>query len=72
MEPWNAVLVDIHTDPPVLGLEHTQWVWTDVVPASGTLPAGSRAFRRTFPLAPGRVPQTATILISADNSYSLR
>ncbi|KAJ7320811.1 hypothetical protein DFH08DRAFT_789013 [Mycena albidolilacea] len=69
--PWDTVLVDIPADPPVLGLEHTEWVWTDVVPASGTLPAGSRAFRRTFPLAPGQVPQTATILITADNSYTL-
>ncbi|KAJ7728024.1 hypothetical protein B0H14DRAFT_3518710 [Mycena olivaceomarginata] len=37
----------LSTDPPVLGLEHTQWVWTDIV------------------------PQTATILITADNSYTL-
>ncbi|KAF7362610.1 hypothetical protein MVEN_00609800 [Mycena venus] len=68
---WADVIVNIPADPPVLGLEHTQWIWTDVVPASGTVPAGSRAFRRTFTPAPGQVPGTATILIAADNAYTL-
>ncbi|KAJ6583555.1 hypothetical protein DFH09DRAFT_273169 [Mycena vulgaris] len=68
---WAGRLVDIPADPPVLGLERTGWIWTDVVPASGTLPAGSRAFRRTFTPAPGQVPGTATILIAADNAYTL-
>ncbi|KAF7361164.1 hypothetical protein MSAN_01148200 [Mycena sanguinolenta] len=69
--PWNTVLVDIPADPPVLGLEHAGWIWTDVVPASGTLPAGERAFRRTFTPAPGQVPGVATIIITADNEYTL-
>ncbi|KAJ7764417.1 hypothetical protein B0H16DRAFT_1414014 [Mycena metata] len=69
--PWNTVLVNIPADPPVLTFVETDWVWTDVVPASGTLPAGSRAFRRTFTPAPNQFPASATILISADNEYTL-
>ncbi|KAJ7044267.1 hypothetical protein C8F04DRAFT_1228650 [Mycena alexandri] len=69
--PWNTVLVNIPADPPVLSFVEANWVWTDVVPASGTLPAGSRAFRRTFTPAPGQVPAAATIIISADNAYTL-
>ncbi|KAJ6493303.1 hypothetical protein C8R45DRAFT_989349 [Mycena sanguinolenta] len=68
---WADVLAYIPADPPVLGLDRTEWIWTDVVPASGTLPAGSRAFRRTFTPAPEQVPGVATILIAADNEYTL-
>ncbi|KAF7361154.1 hypothetical protein MSAN_01147200 [Mycena sanguinolenta] len=68
---WAAVLAYIPADPPVLSLDRADWIWTDVVPASGTLPAGSRAFRRTFTPAPGQVPGVATIIITADNEYTL-
>ncbi|KAJ7695314.1 hypothetical protein B0H14DRAFT_2611071 [Mycena olivaceomarginata] len=57
--------------PPVVDLEHAEWVWTDVVPASGKVPASQRAFRRTFIPAPGQVPASATIIITADNQYTL-
>ncbi|KAF8162225.1 hypothetical protein K438DRAFT_1776105 [Mycena galopus ATCC 62051] len=30
-----------------------------------------RAFRRTFSLAPGQVPQSTTIIVTADNAYTL-
>ncbi|KAJ7243896.1 hypothetical protein B0H12DRAFT_1129912 [Mycena haematopus] len=69
--PWDNAIVNIPADPPVLDLVHTQWIWTDVVPASGTLPVGSRVFRRTFTPAPGQVPGVATIIITADNEYTL-
>ncbi|KAJ7077685.1 hypothetical protein B0H15DRAFT_954976 [Mycena belliarum] len=68
---FSDVLVNIPSDPPVLALTRAQWIWTDVVPANGVLPAGSRAFRRTFTLAPGQTAKSANILISADNSYTL-
>ncbi|KAJ6582695.1 hypothetical protein DFH09DRAFT_1439549 [Mycena vulgaris] len=68
-EPWETV--NIPSDPPVITLSRAEWVWTDVVPASGKVPASSRAFRRTFPLAPGQVPMSASILIAADNEYTL-
>ncbi|KAJ7243887.1 hypothetical protein B0H12DRAFT_1236247 [Mycena haematopus] len=68
---WDQELAYIPTDPPVLNLTCTQWIWTDVIPASGTLPAGSRAFCQTFKPAPGEVPGVATIIITADNEYTL-
>ncbi|KAJ7748926.1 hypothetical protein B0H16DRAFT_1847937 [Mycena metata] len=69
--PWDTILVNIPADPPILSFAEAEWVWTDVVPASGTLPAGSRAFRRTFTPFPSQVPAAATIIISADNEYTL-
>ncbi|KAJ7336815.1 hypothetical protein DFH08DRAFT_877527 [Mycena albidolilacea] len=69
--PWDTVLVNIPADPPVLALDRAQWVWTDVIPASGSIPAGQRAFRRIFPLSPGQVSRSATIIIAADNEYTL-
>ncbi|KAJ7854191.1 hypothetical protein B0H14DRAFT_3449792 [Mycena olivaceomarginata] len=50
---WADVLVNIPSDPPVLGLDRAEWIWTDVVPASG------------------KVPGSATIIITADNAYTL-
>ncbi|KAF8208158.1 hypothetical protein K438DRAFT_1961673 [Mycena galopus ATCC 62051] len=57
--------------PSAITLDVAGWIWTDVVPASGKLPAGSRAFRRTFTPAPNQSPMSADILIAADNKYSL-
>ncbi|KAJ6582700.1 hypothetical protein DFH09DRAFT_1076570 [Mycena vulgaris] len=68
-EPWETV--NIPSDPPVITLNRAQWVGTDLVPASGKVPTSSRVFRRTFPLAPGQVPLSASILITADNEYTL-
>ncbi|KAF7353592.1 hypothetical protein MVEN_01043500 [Mycena venus] len=67
--PWGPLF--IASNPPVLALTRAQWVWTDVVPTTGLLPAGSRAFRRTFVPAPNQTPMTANILIAADNEYTL-
>ncbi|KAJ7739246.1 hypothetical protein DFH07DRAFT_752251 [Mycena maculata] len=67
--PWDTVFIP--SSPAVLGFARADWVWTDVVPASGTLPAGSRVFRRKFTPAPGQTPMTANIIIAVDNSYTL-
>ncbi|KAJ7832315.1 hypothetical protein B0H14DRAFT_3712286 [Mycena olivaceomarginata] len=69
--PWDAVPVTIPTDPPALSAFGAQWVWTDVIPTTGVIPAGPRAFRRTFTPAPGQVPAAATIIISANDLYTL-
>lgn len=68
-EPWGTVLIP--SDPPVPSLFAAQWVWTNVVPESGSLPAGSRAFRRIFTPAPGQTPLSANIIVSTDNEYTL-
>lgn len=67
--PWDTVYIP--SSPVVIGFERAEWIWTDVVPASGDLPADSRAFRRTFTPAPNQTPATADIVISADNNYWL-
>ncbi|KAJ7779817.1 hypothetical protein B0H16DRAFT_726385 [Mycena metata] len=71
VSPWQTVVVALPADPPVVSFANVAWVWTDVVPASGTVPAGSRAFRSTFVPDPNQVPASATIIISADNAYTL-
>ncbi|KAJ7210801.1 hypothetical protein GGX14DRAFT_394426 [Mycena pura] len=68
---WASTEVYIPSDPPVLTLERATWIWTDVIPPSGILPVGPRAFRQTFSSAPGQVPATANIVIAADNQYTL-
>ncbi|KAJ7077527.1 hypothetical protein B0H15DRAFT_955031 [Mycena belliarum] len=66
---WDAVAIP--SNPPVISLARATWIWTDVLPASGKVPAGSRAFRRTFTPAPDQAPMAASILIAADNQYTL-
>ncbi|KAJ7789439.1 hypothetical protein B0H14DRAFT_3574012 [Mycena olivaceomarginata] len=68
---FDMVVERIPSDPPVVDLSRADWVWTDVIPASGTIPASSRAFCRVFTPAPGQVPTSATIIIAADNEYTL-
>ncbi|KAJ6535263.1 hypothetical protein DFH09DRAFT_1284045 [Mycena vulgaris] len=69
--PWSTILPNIASDPPVVALTEAQWIWPNVVPASGLVPAGSRAFRRTFTPAPGQTPMIANIAIAANNQYTL-
>ncbi|KAJ6503520.1 hypothetical protein C8R45DRAFT_817870, partial [Mycena sanguinolenta] len=69
--PWGTVAIP--SNPAVLDLASSFWVWTDVIPA-GTwpdLPVGSRAFRRTFTLAAGEIAANANIVIGADDEFTL-
>ncbi|KAJ7901250.1 hypothetical protein B0H13DRAFT_2515978 [Mycena leptocephala] len=72
--PWPRTserdAVVIPQSPPAITLYRAGWIWTDVVPASGKVPAGSRAFRRVFTPAPNQNPMSASILITADD-YTL-
>jgi hypothetical protein len=67
---FATVVERIPSDPPVVDLSRADWVWTDVIPASGNIPASSRAFRPVFTPVP-EVPVSATIIITADNEYTL-
>ncbi|KAF7303696.1 hypothetical protein MIND_00599000 [Mycena indigotica] len=68
-DPWDEI--NIPASPPVVSFDRGEWIWTDAVPAGGTIPAGSRAFRRTFTPAPGQVAASASIIVSVDNAYTL-
>ncbi|KAJ7775551.1 lectin [Mycena metata] len=70
VSPWQNVVVALPADPPIVALTNAVWIWTSPVTASGVVPVGPRAFRRTFTPDPNQVPASATILISADNEYS--
>ncbi|KAJ7766123.1 hypothetical protein B0H16DRAFT_1687149 [Mycena metata] len=67
--PLNAA-----ANPPAINLNFgPTWVWTNAIPAGGIteIPAGPRAFRRTFTPAAGQIPMTATILITGDDAFTL-
>ncbi|KAJ7763387.1 hypothetical protein B0H16DRAFT_1414128 [Mycena metata] len=69
--PWDEVNIPNATFPSITTFDRNRWIWTDAIPASGNIPAGSRAFRRRFVPQPGQIPMSASIIITADNSYQL-
>ncbi|CAK5278378.1 unnamed protein product [Mycena citricolor] len=80
--PWRPVLVEagygaapwgtipVPSVPPVLTLAGAAWIWTTEV-SGGIAPAGTRAFRRTYTAPPGQLVGSATVIIAADNEYTL-
>ncbi|KAJ7043111.1 lectin [Mycena alexandri] len=66
--PWGQI--SIPSAPPALSLTAANWIWTNEV-VNGNAPPGPRAFRRTYTPPPGQTPTSATIIIVADNEYSL-
>ncbi|KAJ7904918.1 hypothetical protein B0H13DRAFT_741276 [Mycena leptocephala] len=69
--PWDEVNIPNATSTSITTFDRGGWIWTDAIPASGNIPAGSRAFRRRFVPQPGQIPMSATIIITADSSYQL-
>ncbi|KAJ6557551.1 hypothetical protein B0H19DRAFT_118348 [Mycena capillaripes] len=69
--PWDEVNIPNATSTSIISFDRNRWIWTDVIPASDNIPAGSRAFRRRFVPQPGQIPMSATIIITADSSYQL-
>ncbi|KAJ7358113.1 hypothetical protein DFH08DRAFT_770090 [Mycena albidolilacea] len=54
--------------PSANTLDRANWIWT----TSGNTPAGTtRAFRHTFTPDPNQFPMSASILIAADDEYTL-
>ncbi|KAJ6582703.1 hypothetical protein DFH09DRAFT_1309641 [Mycena vulgaris] len=71
--PWR-----VHSGRPAgfeqLSFDDTNWavaMVTDTYASSSWVPSGSRAFRRTYIPEPGAVPMSASILVAADNKYTL-
>ncbi|KAJ7611617.1 lectin [Roridomyces roridus] len=68
ISPWGPTAQVI--DAPTLSIANASWIWTNEV-VGGNAPSGNRAFRRTYTPPPGQTPTSATIIISADDAYSL-
>lgn len=68
VSPWGQIAIP--SAPPVLSLTNADWIWTNEV-VNGVAPPGNRAFRRTYTPPPGQTPTSATIIMVADNAYSL-
>ncbi|KAJ7924022.1 hypothetical protein B0H13DRAFT_1864318 [Mycena leptocephala] len=69
--PWDEVNIPNVTESRISTFDRNRWIWTDAIPASGEIPAGQRAFRRTFAPGLSQIPDTARIIIVADHSYQL-
>lgn len=55
-----------------LGLGNSQWIWTgENAGNGGAAPISTRAFRKTFNAPYGKCPVCATVLLAADNGYTL-
>ncbi|KIK60027.1 hypothetical protein GYMLUDRAFT_226349 [Collybiopsis luxurians FD-317 M1] len=66
--PWGTVQL-AGTDPQSLAT--AQWIWTTESAPGGNYPPGARAFRYTMTLPAGHTSGTATVMIAADNEYTL-
>ncbi|KAJ7491254.1 lectin [Mycena latifolia] len=66
--PWGQTTIP--SVPPALSLTNADWIWTSEV-VNGNAPPGPRAFRRTYTPPTGQTPTSATIIMVADNGYSL-
>ncbi|KAJ7704619.1 lectin [Mycena metata] len=66
--PWGPIAIP--STPPVLSLTNANWIWTNEV-VNGVAPVGSRAFRYTYTPPTGQVATSATMIIIADNEYSV-
>ncbi|PPQ96202.1 hypothetical protein CVT26_005607 [Gymnopilus dilepis] len=66
-----AVLAAFSLTPVVaLDFSNSSWIWTNEV-KNGAAPPGSRPFRNDWCPPQGKVPSTASIIITADNAYTL-
>ncbi|KAF7359256.1 hypothetical protein MSAN_01267900 [Mycena sanguinolenta] len=68
VSPWGQIAIP--STPPVLSLTNANWIWTNEV-VNGNAPPGSRAFRRIYTPPTGQTATSATIIMVADNGYSL-
>ena len=50
-------------------LQNARWIWLDEPNPAKSASPGTRFFRKTFELAPGRSLQSAILTLAADNSY---
>jgi hypothetical protein len=70
--PWGVPSL-----PPsgsTLSLADSYWIWNNQVPAgspTSSAPIGTFAFRKTYKVSGGSLVQSGTIIIGADNGYTL-
>ncbi|KAJ6544024.1 hypothetical protein B0H19DRAFT_1169365 [Mycena capillaripes] len=67
--PWGSVS-PLPADPSPLTLTDSTWIWS-TVNANTVADVGSVGFRKTFVTPFGKTAQTATILLTVDNSFQL-
>ncbi|KAJ6570106.1 hypothetical protein DFH09DRAFT_421905 [Mycena vulgaris] len=68
--PWRSSVTVASADPDALSLSGQTWIWSTSTAAS-IAPVGTVGFRKTVLTLSSKVAQTATVLITVDNSYAL-
>ncbi|KAF7353672.1 hypothetical protein MVEN_01052100 [Mycena venus] len=66
--PWGQIAIP--SAVPTLSLTNANWIWTSEV-VNGVTPPGPRAFRRTYYPPTSQTATSATIIMVADDAYSL-
>ena len=73
----NSPIWGLPSPPPsdsTLSLANSYWIWNDQVPEdspTSTAPVGSFAFRKTYQVPGGSLVDSGTIIIDADDGYTL-
>ncbi|KAJ7185732.1 hypothetical protein C8R46DRAFT_864421, partial [Mycena filopes] len=68
---WGQQVVIPTSDPSPLTLEGSPWIWSVANTDNNPAPAGTVGFRKSIPAQDGNQPQSATILLTADDSFAL-
>ncbi|KAF8152606.1 hypothetical protein B0H34DRAFT_726789 [Crassisporium funariophilum] len=69
--PWGQIITPPSASSAPLSLTDANWIWTNEVSNSGTAPAGSRAFRKVITLPDGQKATSATVVMGADDAFTL-
>ncbi|KAJ7495464.1 hypothetical protein FB451DRAFT_983914, partial [Mycena latifolia] len=65
--PWDTQVVVANPTPALPALASATWVWNSAAPSA---PAGDVAFRRTLPAPAGKSAVSATVVLTADDTFS--
>ncbi|KAJ7260128.1 bacterial alpha-L-rhamnosidase-domain-containing protein [Mycena rebaudengoi] len=68
--PWGTSVVIATPAPTVPSLAQSNWIWSQSDAGSSAAP-GDVAFRKTFTAAAGKAPVSATIVMTADDHFTL-
>jgi hypothetical protein len=68
--PWGTSVVIAAPAPTVPSLAQSNWIWSQSDAGSSAAP-GDVAFRKTFTAAAGKAPVSATIVMTADDHFTL-
>ncbi len=70
-DDWQAKWIGQGEPQNLVSLDGAEWIWLNEGNPAISAPVGTRYFRRTITLPPGRKPSRATCVITVDNAFEL-